>query len=193
MTTKRVEAGCVRSWLGPALAVLGSLCAMTARAQEEPAEAAKSGAITLAAAVETTLARDPELALSRSAVEGTRGRLEEARGAFDSIFNFTLTTDRVEQTLLSPTLEFEKGKRQLFRQLNQNLTQVADDLEQQLADPGGLPILRCPPGIEAVLVGSLNICLSNLEAARREAEDDRLRLLIELTTDPEDRARLEEA
>lgn len=173
-----------------ALALVAAM-AISARA-EEPSSGAPAG-LTLDQAVATTLARNPDLALGRSAAVFARGRLEESSGAFDPFMTGKLTTDRVEQTLLPSTIEFEKGKRDLFRKLNQNLTQVADDLQRQLADPGALPILRCPEGIEAVLVGSLNICLSNLEAARREAEDDRLKLLIELAASPEDRARLEEA
>lgn len=178
-----------RIWTPLFLAVLGECSPVAA---QRPVSSS-GGAITLAQAVEITLARDPELALSRSALEADRGRFEETKGVFDTFFTGSLKTDRVERTLLSQTLVFEQGKRDLFRQLNQNLTQLADDLEQQLADPGRLPILRCPPGIEAVLVGSLNICMSDIEAARREAEDDRLRLLIELATNPEERARLEEA
>jgi outer membrane protein TolC len=189
MTTGRVGTGFLWHWCVPALAALGLLNGVTAWAQEVPAQTGPS--ITLTEAVAAALAQDPELALSRSSVQIARGRLEEARGMFDSRFNAMLSSDRVEQTLLSTTLEFEEGKRKLFRDLNKNLTQVADDLEQQLADPGRLPILRCPDNI--ILVGSLNICLSNLEAARREAEDDQLRLLIELAGNPEERARLEEA
>ncbi len=173
-----------------ALVVVASI-GFSARA-EEPAPGAPGG-LTLDQAVATTLARNPDLALRRSAAAFARGRLAESSGAFDPFVTSKVTTDRVEQTLLPSTIEFEKGKRDLFRKLNQNLTQVAGDLERQLADPGALPILRCPEGIDAVLVGSLNICLSNLDAARREAEDDRLRLLIELAANPEDRARLEEA
>jgi outer membrane protein, heavy metal efflux system len=142
-------------------------------------------------AVALAFERDPGLEIARAGVLARRGALEERRGAFDPRLLVNLTTDRVEQNLLSPVIELEKGKRELQRRLAAELTQTADDLEQQLADPNRLPIVRCPEGREAIVINGVDVCVRDRDRAEREAADELLRLLIEQAADPAERARFE--
>jgi outer membrane protein TolC len=123
--------------LAPVLLV-SALCA------PGPAAAQAPPALTLAAAVRTTIEKAPVVQLARENVNAQEATLRVARGAFDTVFEVgPLYEHRENSTSDGGTLENEKVKRGLALGLSQGFGAVADALDQQLKD-GRADLPVCP-------------------------------------------------
>jgi outer membrane protein TolC len=137
------------------------------------AEPTRGEPLELMAALEFVVDADPTILLAREARTASFGALAENTGPFDLSFDLLFSFDS-DRTLLSQAqLLSESQRRDIFRQLSNNLDAVADDLEDQL---GGTDFVwaDCPEGLD-ITIGDQQVCISgrvraNIELYRDLAE-----------------------
>jgi outer membrane protein TolC len=163
----------IRSRLpGPVASSLVALLALWGSGTAE-AEPTRGEPIGLMAALEYVVEADPAIQLAREARAASFGALAENAGPFDLEFDLLFSFD-ADRTLLSEAqLLSESQRRDIFRQLSNNLDEVADDLESQL---GGTDFIwaDCPEGLD-ITIGDQQVCISgrvraNIELWRDLAE-----------------------
>ncbi len=149
-----------------------STAAGTAAGSTEPPE---RPALTLQAAVEQTLGKNPSIRVARRRVELELGAHQEASGPFDPKIDFLVTFDRRRSELLLIQIEFEEGRRDIHRTLIAEFTRIIEDLESKLRDEDQLPIPDC--GSFILVINGIDVCLSDLARSQAENLDDLLEQL----------------
>lgn len=131
------------------------------------AQPASAPALHLDEAVAMALRLDPNISLAREATTERRGRLQEARGAFDLTLAASPAFEHSVGTLTFSQRNFERQRRNLFRQLALTFDQVADDLRRQLDEGDAFAFADCPQGLD-IVIGTTPICISGRLRANQE-------------------------
>ena len=140
-----------------------------------PAPPPAGPSLGLAEALDLTLSRNPAIMLAREGTLSSEGLLQQNTGAFDLALGVIFSADYARTHLNEAQLLAEEQKRDLFRQLAENLQRVADDLERQLEEGDeGFVFADCGLGLDITL-GGRSICISgrvqaNMELFRSLAE-----------------------
>jgi outer membrane protein TolC len=113
---------------------------------------------------------DPSIRLAQEARTLSVGVVQENAGPFDLSLAFLFSFDSARSELNEAQLRGQRQRRDIFRQLSNNLDAVADDLQDQL---GGTDFVwaDCPSGLD-ITIGSQRICISGRLRANYELWHD---------------------
>ena len=127
-------------------------------------------------AVEIALARGSDVALAQANLDGAHGRFQASEGRFDPALRFNATVSRDRAELIPAIVRQQTGNRVLLESLDREFSEVADELERQLAESPATLSLQCQPGSE-IIINDRNICEDPEVAQQRERLDDLLTTL----------------
>lgn len=127
-------------------------------------------------AVEIALARGSDVALAQANLDAAHGRLQTSEGRFDPALRFNATVSRERAELIPAIVRQQTGNRVLLESLDREFSEVADELERQLAESPATLSLQCQPGSE-IIINDRNICEDPEVAQQRQRLDDLLTTL----------------
>ncbi|MEM9304639.1 MAG: TolC family protein [Pseudomonadota bacterium] len=133
----------------------------------------------------------PGLAIARQGVIVSDALLQQASGAFDSVFDVSVTAAHEQGPLIPAGRRQQEGNRRLFEMIEAEFTEIADDLERQLEEDPGSAGVDCGDG-NIIIIDGENVCEDDATRQNRAFIADITEVLLGQDLDPERREALEQ-